>query len=91
MTKLVIVDLTVKNKALLAEYSSQAADTIAKYNGQFIAKGQIEILHGDAAHPMKAVIEFPDADSALSWYNSEEYQALVSLRDSGMDSQFHLV
>ncbi|MEO9654890.1 DUF1330 domain-containing protein [Marinomonas sp.] len=27
----------------------------------------------------KAVIEFPDADSARNWYNSEAYQAILPL------------
>lgn len=91
MKHLIIVDLTPINKTLLAEYSALAAKTLESFGGQFIAKGPIETLHGEAAHKMKAVIEFEDKESARSWYKSEAYQAIIALRDQGMESQFHLV
>lgn len=91
MTSLIIVDLTPIDKTILTEYSALAAETLKPFNGHFIAKGQIETLHGDNAHPMKAVIEFPDKESAKNWYNSPAYQAIIPLRNSGMKSQFHLV
>lgn len=91
MQSLVVVDLTPVNKAVIAEYSALAAETLKPFNGEFIAKGHIEVLHGEAGHPMKAVIAFPDNESAKAWYNSVAYQAIVPLRDLGMHSQFHLV
>lgn len=91
MTSLVIVDLTPIDKTQLTEYSALAADTLKPFNGRFIAKGEIETLHGDTVHPMKAVIEFPDKESAKNWYNSDAYQAIIPLREKGMKCQFHLV
>ena len=91
MKSLVIVDLTPLNKTLLAEYSTLAAETLKTFGAQFIAKGPIETLHGEAAHTIKAVIEFADKESAKTWYNSEAYQTITELRDQGMDSQFHLL
>jgi len=37
------------------------------------------------------VIQFPDRQAAVNWYHSAEYQAIIPLRDQGMDSVFHLV
>ncbi|MHA2940242.1 DUF1330 domain-containing protein [Vibrio sp. RC27] len=91
MTCLVIIDLTPTDKTQLSAYSAQAADTVTAYGGKFIAKGEIEILHGDSEYKNKAVIEFPNQESARNWYHSEAYQALVPLREKGMNSQFHLV
>ncbi|WP_133470080.1 DUF1330 domain-containing protein [Paraglaciecola marina] len=91
MKTLVIVDLTLIDKAIIAQYSQLAAKTLETYGGQFIAKGPIESLHGDAPYGMKAVIEFPDKQSARDWYSSDAYQAIIPLRNTGMDSQFHLV
>lgn len=91
MKTLIIVDLTPVNKTLLTEYSALAAETLKLFNGEFIAKGATESLHGEVTHPMKAVIEFPDKKSATDWYNSAEYQAIIPLREEGMKSQFHLV
>jgi len=96
MTNLVVVDLTPINKEKLTEYSLQAAETLIPFNGHFIAKGPIEILNAEeltegSAYSMKAIIEFPDKESAHNWYNSEAYQAIIPLRKQGMKSQFHLV
>jgi len=91
MKSLIIVDLTPLNSAQLSEYSALAAKTLTSFGGQFIAKGPIEVLHGKAVHKIKAVIEFEDKEQAKNWYNSDAYQAIIALRDQGMDSQFHLV
>jgi len=91
MSTLIIVDLTPTNKDKLAAYSSQAAQTLLPYGGEFLAKGSIEALHGDAAFSTKVVIQFPDRDSAVNWYASKAYQDIIPLRDQGMISQFHIV
>jgi uncharacterized protein (DUF1330 family) len=87
----VVVDLTVKDPEKLSQYSAAAAPTVAKFNGQFLAKGKIEPLHGASAFQNKVVIQFPDKESAVNWYRSPEYQQLIELRSAGMDCQFHLI
>jgi uncharacterized protein (DUF1330 family) len=37
------------------------------------------------------IIRFPDKDTALAWYNSPAYQALLDIRDAALDSRFRLV
>lgn len=91
MTSFVIVDLTVINQEKLVEYSTQANITLAPYGGRFIAKGEAEILHGESDHNQKAIIEFPDRESAINWYNSKNYQALTPLREQGIHSTFYLL
>lgn len=91
MTCFITVDLTPTNKEQLIQYSQKAASTVEKFQGQFLVKGEIEKLHGEKTHIMKAIIQFPNEESAINWYNSDEYQALIPLREEGMISQFHLV
>ncbi|SHO56659.1 DUF1330 domain-containing protein [Vibrio quintilis] len=91
MTCLVIVDVTPVDPELLSQYSAKAAETLVPYNGQFIAKGETEVLHGEAAHPLKAVIRFPDKESARNWYSSEAYQAIIPLREQAIISHFHMI
>lgn len=91
MASFIIVDLTVIDQDKLAEYSAQASTTLAPYGGQFIAKGAAETLHGQPEHNLKAIIEFPDKESAINWYNSDTYQALVPLREEGIHSTFQLL
>ena len=91
MSALVVVDFTPLNKEKMQEYGASAAATIAQHGGEFIAKGQIESLAGEASHKMKAVIQFTDLEAAKRWYLSDEYQAIIPLREQGMDAKFHLV
>ena len=91
MTALIIIDLTIINKDKLAMYSAEAAKTLITYDGEFLAKGPIALLHGESAFTTKAIIQFPTKDKALNWYNSTEYQAIIPLREEGMISQFHLI
>lgn len=91
MSALVIVDLIVKDNEKLQQYGALAAKSISNFNGEFIAKSQIEALHGCANFTTKVVIQFPDRETAKAWYNSDEYQAIIPIREQGIDSQFHLV
>ena len=91
MNALMIVDLTPLDKEIFSTYSTLAAETLVPFDGEFIAKGPIHLLHGDAAFSTKVVIQFPTREQAESWYNSSAYQAIIPTRDKGMDSQFHLI
>jgi len=91
MMALIIVDLTPTDKDKLSVYSAAAAETLVSYGCEILAKGPIEALHGESAFQTKLVIQFPDRDSAMSWYYSAAYQEIVPVREQGMQSQFHLV
>lgn len=91
MKALVIVDLTPIDSDKLGTYSALAAETLLPYGGEFLAKGPVEALHGEIPFQTKVVIQFPDRDKAISWYQSPAYQAIVPVRDQGMNSQFHLI
>ncbi len=91
MTAYIVVDLTPTDTTKLQEYSAKAAETLVPFGGKFIAKGPIELLHGNQELKAKAIIEFPDRDSAANWYNSDAYQAIITLRNQAMTSHFHLV
>jgi uncharacterized protein (DUF1330 family) len=91
MTALIVVDFTATDTDKLGTYGALSAQTLATYGGEFLSKGPIESLHGDAEFTTKAVIQFADRESAVNWYNSEEYQKIIPTRNQGMNSQFHLV
>ena len=91
MSTFIIVDTNIIDAEKLNQYSQKAAITVAKFNGKFIAKGPIDILYGTQNYQGKAIIEFADQKSAENWYHSDEYQALVPLRNEAIESQFHLL
>ena len=91
MSAFFVVDMTPTDVERLQEYGAAAAAIIARYDGEFVVKGAIEPLNGGSHQQTKVIIQFPDREAALNWYQSDDYQALIPLRDRGMDATFHLV
>jgi uncharacterized protein (DUF1330 family) len=91
MSAYIIVGLTPKDTDKLQQYGASVPPILAKYSGEILKKGPAEKLQGDFAHLFQVVIAFPNREKALGWYNSDEYQALIPLRDQGMDSEFQLI
>ena len=87
----VIVTFTPRDREKLKAYSQAAGPTVAAHEGEFVARGPLEVLAGQTEHQMHAVIEFPTREHAQAWYASAEYQALLELRGEGMDALFTLV
>jgi uncharacterized protein (DUF1330 family) len=91
MEAYVIVDSKIKDHEKLAQYKKLAPDTVKKFGGEFIAKGETNNLNSVDHYPNKAIIKFPSKEIALSWYESSEYQSLISIRDEAMESRFDLI
>ncbi len=93
MAAYVIVDLQVLDAEKLKSYSQQAAETIAEFGGEFVVKGKKQALDGSALEVLssQAIIRFADGRTARAWYQSPAYQALIPLREEGMQSRFRLV
>jgi uncharacterized protein (DUF1330 family) len=53
--------------------------------------GRGAFSHGEPAYDNGMIITFPDKETALAWYSAPEYQALLELRDKGLDSRFRLI
>ena len=91
MSAFITVGLTVKDTEKFQQYGASAGETLAEYQGRVVAKGPVEQLHGEFDFAVQVVIEFPSREQASSWFRSEKYQALTSLRNEAFDSQFQLV
>ena len=91
MTAYIIIGLTPKDAEKIQQYGTKVPPTLTKYSGQLLAKGPVEQLHGQFDHKLQVILAFPTRDDAYNWYHSEDYQALISTRDQGMDSQFQLI
>ena len=46
---------------------------------------------GESDFERVIILKFPDADVARNWYNCEEYQALIPLREEGANMLFTLI
>ncbi|MDP7546690.1 MAG: DUF1330 domain-containing protein [Alphaproteobacteria bacterium] len=78
-----IAQIDVHDAETYAKYTAQTPGTVANFGGKFIVRaGQWESLEGSEPGPRVVVIEFPSYEAAKGWYNSEEYQAIVGLRQA---------
>lgn len=74
------------------EYRSRTPATIEKYGGRFVVRaGRVETLEGEAPLPRVVVIEFPSFERAKEWYESEDYQRLIPIRQSAAAGRSFLV
>jgi len=81
MPAYILAEIHVTDEAAYAPYRPLAAASIARFGGRFLVRGgKADLLEGAPAPEREVVIEFPDADTARRWYQSEEYQAAPSTR-----------
>lgn len=93
MTALLVVHLKVKNPEKLKEYGAQTPAIFQKFGGELVHKGKQELLFGsgNTRFDTTVVYRFANREAVKAWYDSAEYQALLSLRDEAMDSEFAIV
>jgi uncharacterized protein (DUF1330 family) len=91
MSAYVVIEGTVRDKEALGIYGVQATASIKDFAGEVLIFGPWEALFGERAYQNGMIVRFPDKDSALAWYNSPVYQALLGLRDTALDCRFRLL
>ncbi len=89
MPAYMISQVTVTDKEKFESYISNTRSVAAKYGARPVVVGaQPKMLNGENdGHQMVFVIEFESMEKLDTWHSSDEYQALVSLRDEGSDQR----
>lgn len=86
MSAFFVATVRVKDPARFQDYAARAAETFQPFGGQPVLRGRAEgALAGTADHQAVGVVRFPDMRSLNDWYGSEDYQAIVPLRDAAAD------
>ena len=93
MPAYVIADVReVRDQDALVEYRRRNTDAVAAHGGRFVVRrGEAELLEGRWDTVRMVVIEFPDADAARAWWESEEYAPLKQMRRDASDTNIILV
>ena len=79
MSAFVIFNYNVIDEYKYAEYAAGALQSLQHFDARIhVATHEYALLEGSAPHNV-AVIEFPDMETALDWYHSDDYQALQAL------------
>ena len=92
MPAYVIAEVEVTDPVAYEPYRPLAAASIARFGGRFIVRGgEAGLLQGAPPPQRVVVIEFPDAATARRWYESEEYQSALKIRQSASRGRLILV
>jgi uncharacterized protein (DUF1330 family) len=92
MSAYVIVEFTVTDPDVYREkYAGNAGKTAKEYGAEILANSNWEILDGETGLASGVIVQFPDHETALRWYNSPEYQQLIEARGLAMDARFSLL
>ena len=92
MPAYILAEIQVIDAAAYEPYRPLAAASIGRFGGRFLVRGGKADLFEGAPEPERmVVIEFPDADTARRWYNSEEYQAALKIRQAASRGRVILV
>jgi len=85
MPAYMISHVTVTNKEKFDSYFDKTRAVGAKYGAKPVAIGaQPKMLNGESdGHQMVVVAEFDSMEALDIWHTSDEYKALVPLRDEG--------
>lgn len=71
----------INDRNALQEYSRQAGPTLAGTGVAVrVATESVESIEGDWKPARVVMLEFPDKESALRWYQSPEYSEVRKLR-----------
>ena len=72
---------TIHDQAMFAEYAKHVAATLLPFEGRFVARGgKFTVLEGEWQQPRTVIIEFPTREAAQGWYDSADYQKIITLR-----------
>ena len=64
----------INNLEKLKEYAVKAKPAIEKFSGKFLVRGGRNRTNDGIDSPRVVVVEFPDYNTAIKCYDSEEYQ-----------------
>jgi uncharacterized protein (DUF1330 family) len=92
MPAYLIANIDVKDPAAYEEYKAKVPAIVAKYGGEYLARGgRFVILEGDWTPTRVAVLRFPDIESVQALYASAEYEPLKTLRQRVTKTDFVVV
>ena len=83
--------ITVTNAEAYKEYVERDTPIVEAHGGRFIVRGgRSEVPEGEVKD-RHVVVEFPSFDAAKAFYESPEYQDVLTIRQANADSDMILV
>ena len=86
MAAYLIGHITVKDVGKWKIYVEGVGKSLIPYGAELLFRGKrAAVLTGEHPYDNTVVIKFPDQQTLQQWYNSNEYQGLISTRDEAAD------
>jgi uncharacterized protein (DUF1330 family) len=82
MPAYVVIETDIHDPEQYEKYKAVSPGAVAAGSGRFLARGgATAVLEGDWDPPRIVILEFPDLETAKTWYASEGYQEAKKLRE----------
>ena len=82
MSAYAVIDVHATDADKTARYRELSGPSVEKHGGRFLVRGgAFEVLEGSWTPERIVVIEFPSADVARAWYESDDYRAARAVRE----------
>ena len=86
MTAFFVGSTSVKDSEKFEDYVAKSIEIMKSFGGETVLRGKAEgALVGSVNHQIIGIARFPDMASLNSWYESDDYQALIPLRDEAAE------
>ena len=81
MAAYMVCTMKIHDPDTFRKYSDHTPQTLKKYGGRFLTRGDpVTTAEGAPFEERMVILEFPDRAAALAWYNDDEYQRLSQYR-----------
>ena len=92
MAAIVIADIALHDARRYRAYVDHVPALVAKHGGRYrVRGGECEVLEGTWSPSRLILLEFPDREAALAFYNDPAYEPYRRLRQSVSDGNVILV
>jgi uncharacterized protein (DUF1330 family) len=93
MAAYVIVDTKIHDAERYEEYKALARPIAEKYGGRYLARGgTMDVVDQELWSPTRMVLlEFPDAEAARRFNDSDEYAPVKAMRHEYADSTLVII
>jgi len=92
MSAYVFVNIEVTDPVQYEEYKKLALATVIAHGGRYIARGgRAESLEGSWRPHRVVLLEFPSAQQAKTWWDSEAYRPVKAMRHASARTEMMLV
>jgi uncharacterized protein (DUF1330 family) len=92
MSAFVLVEVSIHNMEVYEEYKKLTPSSLEPFGGKFVIRGlPVEALEGEWKYDRLVLLEFPNRERALEWYNSSTYQKAKKIREKASVANFFIV